>query len=334
MFYEKTEIIFNLEDLYMLKYVILLLGFLLLIKGADLFVEGSSSVAKLLKIPSIIIGLTIVAFGTSMPEASVSISAALAGKNELSFSNVIGSNIFNLLVVAGMSAVLKPIRVQKSVLKLDFPLSILIAVILLIMSIPKNYHGERLSIITQWNGIVLLVIFIIYLIYTVRQALKARNSNSEPVGHYKILSPLKTAVYIILGIGGIILGGQWVVDSASEIAADFGLSETLIGLTIVALGTSLPELVTSIVAARKGESDLALGNVVGSNIFNILLVLGASSALHPVAVNLFSIYDTIFLVVSSIIVYLLALRREDINKKEGFLMLPLYALFFVFILVR
>lgn len=317
-------------------YFLLLLGFILLIKGADLFVDGSSSISRLLHIPSIIIGLTVVAFGTSMPEASVSITAALAGKNDLSLSNVIGSNLFNLLVVVGMSAALNPIRVQTSVLKKDLPLSIVITILLLIMSIPTAHQGEKVSMLSRMEGCILLVIFIAYLAITVRQALKARHNYTDDNSseEKKTISIPLTIIYVVFGIAGIVWGGDLVVDSASEIALTFGWSESFIGLTIVALGTSLPELVTSAVAAKKGESDLSLGNAVGSNLFNILLVLGASTAVHPIIVNPFTIYDTIFLIASSIIVYLFAVQKKELSRKEGLLMIPLYFIFFIYIIMR
>ena len=213
-------------------YLLLLLGFILLIKGADLFVDGSSSIARLLHIPSIIIGLTVVAFGTSMPEASVSITAALAGKNDLSLSNVIGSNLFNLLVVVGVSAAIKPMKVQTSVLKKDLPLSIVVTVLLLVMSIPSPYHGEKVSILSRVEGCILLAVFIAYLAVTVRQALKARQdyADSESSGENTEISIPVTILYVILGIVGIIWGGDLVVDSASAIALTFGWSETFIGL--------------------------------------------------------------------------------------------------------
>lgn len=314
-------------------YVWLLLGFFLLVKGADLFVDGASGIAKLLRIPSIIIGLTVVAMGTSLPEASVSVTAALAGKNELSLSNVIGSNIFNLIVVVGASALLRPIAVQASVLKKDFPISIIITGLLLIMSIPTAFHGEKAMVITQPEGVILLLIFAGYLASVVHDALKHRK-NSLPEENPQTLSLGVTLIYIVLGAAAIILGGNLVVNSASEIAAAFGLSQTLIGLTIVAIGTSLPELVTSVVAAKKGESDLALGNVVGSNIFNLLLVLGMSCALHPVMVISESVVDLIFLIVVSIIIYLFSLSKKQISRWEGALMLPLYILYSVYIIMR
>lgn len=319
----------------MMKFLFLLLGFFLLVKGADLFVEGSSGIARLLRIPSIIIGLTVVAFGTSMPEASVSITAALAGKNDLSLSNVIGSNIFNLLIVVGVSAAIRPMKIQDSVLKKDFPFSILIAGLLLVMTVPTAYGNEKMSVLSSLEGCILLIIFVAYLAVTVRDALKARQENTTEQSEEPHITSIPTIIlYVIVGIAGIVWGGDLVVDSASAIALTFGWSETFIGLTIVALGTSLPELVTSVVAAKKGEGDLSLGNAIGSNIFNILLVLGASSAVHPIAVNPFTIYDTIFLVASSIIVYLFAVQKKELERREGIMMIPLYVIFFLYIVLR
>lgn len=319
----------------MMKFLFLLLGFFLLVKGADLFVEGSSGIARLLRIPSIIIGLTVVAFGTSMPEASVNITAALAGKNDLSLSNVIGSNIFNLLIVVGVSAAIRPMKIQDSVLKKDFPFSILIAGLLLVMTVPTAYGNEKMSVLSSLEGCILLIIFVAYLAVTVRDALKARQENTTEQSEEPHITSIPTIIlYVIVGIAGIVWGGDLVVDSASAIALTFGWSETFIGLTIVALGTSLPELVTSVVAAKKGESDLSLGNAIGSNIFNILLVLGASSAVHPIAVNPFTIYDTIFLVASSIIVYLFAVQKKELERREGMMMIPLYVIFFLYIVLR
>lgn len=307
-------------------YIWLILGFFLLVKGADLFVDGASNAAKLLRIPSIIIGLTVVAMGTSLPEASVSVTAALAGRNELSLSNVVGSNIFNLIVVVGASALLHPIAVQASVLKKDFPLSIIITALALLMC------GKSMML-DRTEGILLLIIFVIYLISTVLDALKHRKNTVDEESK-SMLSLPSTLIYIIIGTAAIICGGNLVVDSASAIAANFGLSQTLIGLTIVAVGTSLPELVTSVVAAKKGESDLALGNVIGSNLFNLLMVLGISCTLHPVAVASESIIDLLFLIVVSIIIYLFSLSRRTVSRLEGALMLPLYIAYSAYIIMR
>lgn len=322
-----------------MSYVLLILGFVLLIKGADFFVDGSSSVAKILKVPTIIIGLTVVAFGTSMPEASVSITAALQGKNDLAVSNVLGSNLFNLLVVLGACALVQPIQAKQSVLKKEFPFSIIVTAVLLVCmagnfkdAIPRIVNGGDGFVLTRIGGVILLVLFGVFLASTIKDALKARNEYVDD--EYEVLSRPKSALYIIVGLIGIVLGGEFVVDSASAIAADFGLSQTFIGLTIVALGTSLPELVTSIVAAKKGENDLALGNVIGSNLFNILLVLGASAAIFPITVDVTAIYDTIILAIASIFAYVCTLNRKEVNKIEGIMFLVVYAGFFWYVFTR
>lgn len=324
-----------------MTYVLLIIGFFLLIKGADFFVDGCSSVAKLLKVPSVIIGLTVVAFGTSMPEASVSINAALKGANDLAVSNVIGSNIFNLLVVLGACAVIRPLNAKWSVLKKEFPFSIVITVILLAamggLQISSVIKGKGTFVLGRAGGIILFVLFIVFVVSTVRDAVRSRQSieeAGEPEEEYKILTPLRTAVYIVGGAIGIVAGGNAVVSSATDIALQFGLSQTFIGLTIVALGTSLPELVTSLVAAGKGENDLALGNVVGSNVFNILLILGVSAAIHPIAVDITAVYDTMILIVSSVIAYICAVSRRKFSKFEGTLFLMMYLAFFAYIMIR
>ena len=321
-----------------MDYLLLILGFILLIKGADYFVDGSSSVAKLLKVPSIIIGLTVVAFGTSMPELSVSVTAAIKGNNDLAVSNVLGSNIFNLLVVLGCCALVNPVRAKWSLLKKEFPFSIFIAVILLLLnsdfSITKVLSGEGKYVLGRWGGLLFLVLFAVFLYATVKTALRSRNEVMEEEEDYKLLSPAKSAGYILVGLAGIIWGGDLVVDSASSIAVSFGLSQTFIGLTIVALGTSLPELVTSVVAARKGENDLAVGNVVGSNIFNILLILGVSATITPIVLDITAVYDTMILIVASIIVYVAAISKREIHRKEGVLFLVAYLAFFIYVLLR
>lgn len=321
-----------------MEYVKLILGFLLLIKGADLFVDGSSSVAKILKVPAIIIGLTVVAFGTSMPELSVSATAALKGNNDLAVSNVLGSNLFNLLVVLGCCALVQPVRAKWSLLRKEFPFSIFITLILLLLnsdfSITKVLKGDQIFVLGRYSGLLLLTLFVVFLFATVRSALRSRNEMLVDEEDYKVMSPLKSGVFIAVGLAGIIWGGDLVVDSASSIAKDFGLSQTFIGLTIVALGTSLPELVTSMVAAGKGENDLAVGNVVGSNIFNILLILGVSSVITPIKLDVTAVYDTLILVAASIIVYVAAISKHEIKKTEGVMFLLAYLAFFVYILLR
>ena len=313
----------------MLTYILLILGFILLIKGADLFVDGSSSIARLLRIPAAVIGLTIVAFGTSAPELSVSCSAALAGQNEIAISNVLGSNIFNLMVVTSACAAISAIPVNEGILKREFPFSIVAAALLLIFSL---FGFGRLNI-GRLEGLTLLVLFVLFVAIQVRDALKSRSENAEDPME-EVLSPSKSIVFVIVGCIMIIYGGNFVVDSASEIAANFGLSETLIGLTVVAFGTSLPELVTSIVASRKGENDLAIGNVVGSNIFNILMILGISTSIHPVALQPSAVYDCIILMVFSVLVLFFCWSKKRLARGEGILMLILYAVYTAYIVLR
>ena len=322
-----------------MDYILLIIGFVLLIKGADFFVDGSSSVAKILKVPTIIIGLTVVAFGTSMPELSVSVTAALRGSNDLAVSNVLGSNIFNLLVVLGCCALVKPVAAKWSLLKKEFPFSILITIILLLVdsdfSIMKVIDGNKGFVLGRWAGLLFLILFVLYIYATVKSALRSRaEAKDMEEEEYKTMSPLKSGIYIVIGLIGIVWGGNLVVDSASNIALTFGWSQTFIGLTIVALGTSLPELVTSVVAARKGENDLAVGNVVGSNIFNILLILGISSFITPITLDVTAVYDTIILIIASIVVYVSAISKREIQRKEGILFLVCYFAFFLYVFMR
>lgn len=228
----------------MLKYIYLIVGFVLLIKGADFFVEGSSSVAKKLRVPSIIIGMTIVAMGTSLPETSVSVSASIAAKNDLAISNVIGSNIFNLMVVCGICAVLCPLTVDGTTLKRDFPFSIVMAGLLMAL-------GGIDGVVGRFDGILFLVLFVVFLLIMIYSAKKSRDNSAPEADEYKIMPVWKCILYMVGGIAAIAAGGEMVVEGASDIARAFGMSENLIGMTIVALGTSLPELVTSVVAARK-----------------------------------------------------------------------------------
>lgn len=304
----------------------LLAGFVLLIKGADFFVEGSSSVAKRLRVPSIIIGMTIVAMGTSLPECAVSVTASLNNSNSLAISNAIGSNIFNLMVVCGACALFAPLTVNAGVLKREFPLSVLCAILLLAL----GSLGMELG---HLDGGVLIVLFCAYLVYMVLSAKKARTQQTEDKD-YKILAAWKCVLFIIGGAAAIVFGGDFVVDGATVIALRFGLSQTLIGLTVVALGTSLPELVTSIVAARKNEVDMALGNVIGSNIFNILMVLGIAGAISPLDFLMENIIDIGLLILMSVIVWIFAWTRKKVAKGEGIVMLFLYAAYMVYICVR
>ena len=321
-----------------LQIVLLIVGFVALVKGADIFVDGSSSLAAIFKVPSVIIGLTIVAMGTSAPELAVSTSAAINDANEIAFSNVMGSNLFNLLMVLGVCAVIKPVPIEKAIRKRDYPFSILIAVLLFaVLSVgvftSVDFSSVRMlddvTEVTRPIGIGLLVLFTAYIILLVYSALKNKTKGDT----IKKMSPLKSMLYILLGSAMIIIGGQLVVNAAKIIAAACGMSETLIGLTVIAMGTSLPELVTSIVASRKGENELAVGNVVGSNIFNMLLILGVSSTVNPISVNLASMIDFVILIVASVLVYIFSLTNK-IRRTEGIIMILLYAATMVFAVLR
>lgn len=305
-----------------MMYVLLIVGFILLIKGADFFVDGASSTAKLLKVPSVIIGLTIVAMGTSAPEAAVSISAGLSGSSDIALSNVIGSNIFNLLIVVGVSAIICPMKTEKVILRRDIWWSLGAAVATLIMMADMKISGAE--------GILLLGGMAAYIAVLVFDARKKRDEGDE----VKAMSPLKSIIYIVGGLAAIIIGGDLVVDSACDIAAAFGMSEALIGLTIVAAGTSLPELVTSIVAAKKGDSGLALGNVVGSNIFNILFILGSASALTTINVAPELFIDTAILIAVTLLMYFLCRTKEKTSRGEGALCVLVYAAYMAYIILR
>lgn len=312
-----------------MEYILLIAGFVLLIKGADFFVEGSSSVARLLRIPTIIIGLTIVAFGTSAPELAVSLSASLSDSNDIAVGNVIGSNIFNLLVVIGACGVVAPLAVDKKILYGDYLFGIMVTAVMLALFI-------RDRVLSRVDGCLLLAIFGYFLFQMIRNTLASRAAGGTPSVEEvsKPQNPVKSVIFIAGGLSAIVWGGDLVVNNASLIAASFGLSETLIGLTVVAFGTSLPELVTSVVASKKGENSLALGNVIGSNIFNILMVLALSAAISPMKVDPLSVFDAMFLIVSSCLVWYFAKTKGVISRAEGVMMLLLYGIYTVYIIVR
>lgn len=322
--------------------VILLLavGFAFLVKGADFFVEGSSSIAKKLKVPPIIIGLTIVAMGTSLPETAVSVTASLVQNNELAVSNVVGSNIFNLMFVIGVCSILTPIMVQKATVVRDIPLSLGCALFLLVLGV--SGLGDKAGMtLGHADGVIFLIVFAGYIFTMVRSAMKARAAGQkveiegvEECDNMKELSYGKSILFLIVGAAAIAFGGDLTVDTASRIAIELGMSQTLVGLTIVSIGTSLPELVTSVVAARKNEVDMAVGNAVGSNIFNILMVLGISSAISPVALIRENIIDIVLLMVFSIMVWIFAGTRKKIERKEGIIMVVVYLVYCAYIIAR
>lgn len=306
--------------------IMLVVGFVLLIKGADFFVEGSSSIAKKLRIPSIVIGLTIVSMGTSLPELSASTQAALAGNNEIAISNVVGSNIFNLMVVVGFCAVMAKITVDNNMVKRDIPISIGAAILLAVLGIIGFAIGRL-------DAVLLLGLFIAYVTTLVIYAMKNRTGNDEG-DDIKERSAIVSILFIVGGVAAVVFGGDFVVDSAVDIATAFGMSENLVGLTIVAVGTSLPELVTSIVAARKNEVDLALGNAVGSNIFNILGILGVAGIISPMTVITDNLIDIAILVVFSSIVWAVSAKKRKLDKIDGIWMILLYVAFAVYIVIR
>lgn len=305
-----------------MEYILLLTGFVLLIKGADYFVEGSSSLAKILKIPSVIIGLTIAAMGTSAPEASVSINAALAGNNDIAISNVVGSNIFNGMVVVGVCAFFAAFKTNHEILQRDMPVNILITLILCFMM----WDG-RLSRI---EGVLLLAGMTVYIGSMILSAMK----NRETVEDKKRISLPKSILFIIGGLVAVIFGGNLVVDKACVIATNLGVSQNFIGLTIIAIGTSLPELVTSIVATRKGDSGLALGNAIGSNIFNILFILGMSAVISPLNVLGESVIDCVILLATAIVLFLFAFTKKEMNRWEGIACIGMYVIYTGYLFIR
>lgn len=304
--------------------LLLIIGFVLLVKGSDLFVDGSASVARLMGIPAVIVGLTIVSMGTSAPEAAVSITAGYHGSNEIAISNLVGSNIFNLLCVAGLSAIITPFIVDRDIIKRDYPLCLGVMALATVFALTGN-------VVSRAEGIILLVLFISYIIYLVWQAIKNRETEKNLE---KPMSPLKSVIFIIIGIAAIVGGGQLVVESAKTIARVFGMSETLIGVTIVAIGTSLPELVTSIVAAHKGQSEIAMGNVVGSNLFNLMFVLGMSSAFTPIGVVPEAVIDAFVMLGTNLLGYLFCVKDKCLGRKEGIFLVIVYIVYTVYLLMR
>ncbi|MBQ7679348.1 MAG: calcium/sodium antiporter [Butyrivibrio sp.] len=319
--------------------LLLIIGFIALLKGADWFVDGSSALASICHIPGVIIGLTIVAFGTSAPELAVSTVAALSGSNEIALSNVVGSNIFNLLCVLGVCAVIRPLPVDDEINRRDFPVSILATVFALFATCSPAFFSGRIrtaamedvvGMVNRLTGLALLFIFVCYMVFLIIHAKKHPTEDPAP----EKTTVVKSLLLILVGIACIVGGGQVVVLSAKEIARAFGMSETLIGLTIVAIGTSLPELVTSIVASRKGETAMAVGNAIGSNIFNLLFILGISATIHPVSVNMASLCDMAILIGISSVTFIFGLSGKRINRTEGIAMLLIYALDMVFAIRR
>lgn len=316
-----------------MTYILLIIGFALLIKGADLFVNGSSNIAKLLRVPTILIGLTIVAFGTSSPEATVSIIAALEGNADVALGNVVGSNILNITLIVGVTAFLYPLRVESETIRKEIPFTLLASVALLILMSDIALQESSSNLLTRSDGFILLLFLSIFMYYLIEIGLKSRKEKAdEPVP--EDIRWGKNILITILGLAAIIFGGDLVVDNGTEIAYSLGMSETLVGLTIIAIGTSLPELVTSISAALKKESEIALGNIVGSNILNILFVLGGSATISPLATNNKMFIDVILMIVLTIILLVFSRTSFRIGKREGFVLVAAYIIYLVYIILR
>ncbi|OEH86404.1 sodium:proton exchanger [Desulfuribacillus stibiiarsenatis] len=322
-----------------MTYVLLLLGFVLLIKGADYFVEGSSNIAGLLKIPPLLIGLTIVAFGTSSPEAIVSILASINGSADLALGNIVGSNIFNITLVVGITAMLNPLKVESNTIKKEIPFTLLGSIALLILISDISLQSYSSNLVTRGDGLILLLIFTIFLYYIFETARNSREQALEDsVNDTYIQTGSKVwTKYILLTLGGltgIILGGSLVVNSSTKIAYALGMSETLVGLTIVAVGTSLPELVTSVTAALKKQSQIALGNIVGSNIFNIFFILGASSVISPLPVDGKIFTDVLLMILLSVILFFFSRSASRVGKIEGGTLAVAYLGYLIYIIFR
>lgn len=316
----------------LLMIVCLLGGFVLLVKGADIFVDGACAISEKLKIPAYVVGLTVVAFGTSLPEAAVSVTASLQGSNEIAIGNVIGSNIFNTIVVLGASAILAPMIVKKNIIKRDFPFCIAITVLMPLLIL--TFNGGQLAL-TRLDGIILLVIFASFMTYSVITAKKeARLAPPERKDDANPISSLRCILYVIIGVAGVIVGGELTVYGAKALALKAGLSENVVALTVVATGTSLPELVTSVVAARKGQNDMAVGNVIGSNIFNILFILGISATIGTIGTDVNGVIDTCVLAGIMLVTYAFTLTRKKINRAEGVIMIAMYVAYTAYLLAR
>lgn len=317
-----------------LDFLGIVIGFVLLVKGADWFVDGSSSIAKKLRIPAVVIGLTIVAFGTSAPELAVSVSAALKGSNDIALGNVVGSNIFNTLVVLGASAAITPIAVGKSAIKKDYPLSIFAAILLGVLCLDTILFRTAEMSISRIDGVILLLCFAFFMYTTVKEGLKSR-AESEEEEEIATFTTWKSILLILIGLAGIVGGGQLTVTCAKELARDLGMTEAVIGLTVVAVGTSLPELVTSVVAAKKGESDIAVGNVIGSNIFNIFFILGTSATILPMQnLDTSYVFDLLVLIVVMVVTFIPVAITKKVGRGTGIIMVLTYVAYTTYLIMR
>ncbi|WP_271400581.1 calcium/sodium antiporter [Salinicoccus roseus] len=317
-----------------MEYILLVIGFVLLIKGADYFVEGASNIAVKLNVSPLLVGLTIVALGTSSPEATVAILAALEGSPGVVLGNVIGSNIVNITVVVGLTALIAPLTVQSETVRKEIPFAMLAAIVLMILMADVALQGVGANIINRGDGIIILLFFSVFLYYVFEMARKNRSSTVEKVDADTGESWLKNILFTIGGLAAIIIGGEMVVSSATEIALSLGMSEALVGLTIVAIGTSLPEIMTSVTAALKGKGDMAIGNVVGSNIFNIFFVTGTASTVAPIAAESKLFFDGWVMVGLTVLLLIFSRTHFKIGRREGAVLLLAYITYLVYIIIR
>lgn len=320
-----------------MEFLLLITGFIMLIKGANYFVDGASSIAKFFKVPTIIIGLTIVAFGTSSPELAVNINAILKNSNNIALGNIVGSNILNILLILGITSIIKPMHINKNTLTKEFPFLILSTLVLFVLSL-DIYSKNGIKQLSKIDGFVLLILFIAFFYYLINSTVKSKitienTSNTEEAENITKYYIYKSIGITVCGLAAIIIGGNLVVEQSVIIAKNFGISERIIGLTIVAIGTSLPELVTSVVAAYKNEADIAIGNIVGSNIFNMLFILGISSWIRPLPIDSSSYFDILFLVFATIITYILCLSKKNISRYEGITLSFFYIAYMSYILI-
>lgn len=309
--------------------IYLLLGFVIIIKGSDMLVDGSVNLAKFLKIPTLVIGLTIVAIATGVPEIAISISSSLKGSNGLLLGNLLGSNIFNILFILGLIAIIKPLHIKKEIILKNYAFALLSCLVLFIISYDIYFGDSLVNLITRTEGILLLCFAGIFLYSTVLEATLDKNIKVEK-GKFSF----KDILYIVVGIVLIGLSAEVIVNSAVNISKWLEIGEDLIGLTIIAVGTNLPELVTSIVAVRKGEVDIAIGNLVGTNIYNIFLILGLAATINPIVISSNAFIDIIVLAITSFIVYIFIQHKKDINRKEGIIMILLYIIYIVYVVIR
>lgn len=317
-----------------MTYLLLLVGFALLIKGADYFVEGASNIAQSLRVSPLLIGLTIVAFGTSAPEASVSFIAAFEGNSDVAIGNVVGSNIFNITFILGVTALVFPLMVQSETIRKEIPFALLGSVALLLLISDIQLGSSDSNLITRTEGLILLLFFVIFLYYIFEVARKDRLNIEENPADIANISKMKNSLLTIGGLAAIVFGGNLVVENSIQIALSLGMSETLVGLTIVAVGTSLPELVTSITAALKKQVEIALGNIIGSNIFNIFFILGTSAAIHPLTVDSKIFQDVWLMIAVSILLMILARTKYKISRIEGSALAVIYIVYVVYIILR